>query len=92
MSLLEEQASSEVTGTQRLGRGTFVGAGAKILGNVKIGDWARIGAGSVVLDDVPPFSLAVGAPARISPVTFDKDWPDARAFAAAEALGLVLTP
>nr|WP_201009181.1 serine O-acetyltransferase [Rhizobium rhizogenes]QCL09425.1 serine O-acetyltransferase [Rhizobium rhizogenes]QCL09594.1 serine O-acetyltransferase [Rhizobium rhizogenes] len=86
------------TGKQRgdrhpkVGRGTFVGAGAKILGNVKIGDWARIGAGSIVLDDVPSFSLAVGVPARISPVAFDKDWPDARAFAAAQELDLVLAP
>ena len=33
--------------------------------DVKIGDNAVIGANSVVTKDIPPFSVAVGAPARI---------------------------
>lgn len=43
----------------------IIGAGAKILGPVTIGQGAKIGANSVVLEDVPPYSTAVGAPARI---------------------------
>jgi serine O-acetyltransferase len=42
-----------------------IGAGAKILGPITIGKGAKIGANSVVLEDVPPYSTAVGAPARI---------------------------
>lgn len=42
-----------------------IGAGAKILGPINIGKGAKIGANSVVLKDVPPYTTAVGAPARI---------------------------
>src|SRR4029079_1906404 len=44
--------------------GVVIGAGAKILGAVTIGDGARIGGGAVVLKDVPPYTTAVGVPAR----------------------------
>jgi serine O-acetyltransferase len=47
-----------------LGRGVNVGAGAKILGRVIVGDYAEIGANAVVLEDVPPYTLAVGVPAH----------------------------
>jgi serine O-acetyltransferase len=52
-------------GVPRLGNHVYVGAGAKILGPITIGDGAKIGANAVVLNDVPPFSTAVGVPARI---------------------------
>ena len=58
------------TGKQRgkrhptVGNGVVIGAGAKILGAVTIGDGAKIGGGAVVLKDVPPFTTAVGVPAR----------------------------
>ncbi len=42
-----------------IGRGVFVGAG------VTIGDGAVIGANSVVTRDIPPYTVAVGAPARV---------------------------
>lgn len=44
-----------------------IGTGAKVLGRVTVGDHVRIGANAVVLDDVPPRSTAVGAPARHFP-------------------------
>lgn len=43
----------------------WVGAGAIILDGVTIGKGACIGAGAVVTHSVPPYSLAVGAPARV---------------------------
>nr|GME10716.1 serine acetyltransferase 5-like [Ipomoea batatas]GME10719.1 serine acetyltransferase 5-like [Ipomoea batatas]GME20479.1 serine acetyltransferase 5-like [Ipomoea batatas] len=49
----------------KIGDGVLIGAGATILGNVKIGEGAKIGAGSVVLGDVPPWTTAVGSPARL---------------------------
>jgi maltose O-acetyltransferase len=49
----------------RIGRGTYVGVNAIILPGVTVGEGCIIGAGSVVTKDVPPFSVAVGNPARI---------------------------
>ncbi|KAK9284776.1 hypothetical protein L1049_023953 [Liquidambar formosana] len=49
----------------KIGDGVLIGAGATILGNVKIGEGAKIGAGSVVLINVPPWTTAVGNPARL---------------------------
>ena len=46
-------------------RGAWVGAGAIILPGVSIGRNSVIGAGAIVTKDVPPFSVAVGNPARV---------------------------
>ncbi|HZU75854.1 MAG TPA: DapH/DapD/GlmU-related protein [Dehalococcoidia bacterium] len=45
-----------------------VGANATILPGVRIGAGSIVGAGSVVTGDVPPWSLAVGVPARVRPL------------------------
>jgi acetyltransferase-like isoleucine patch superfamily enzyme len=44
---------------------TTVGANAVVLPGVTIGRSAIVGAGAVVTEDVPPFSVAVGVPARV---------------------------
>jgi serine O-acetyltransferase len=49
-----------------LGNNVVVGAGAKILGAFKIGDGSRVGAGSVVVREVPPNSVVVGVPGRVT--------------------------
>jgi serine O-acetyltransferase len=49
-----------------LGNNVVVGAGAKILGAFRIGDGSRIGAGSVVVREVPPNSVVVGVPGRVT--------------------------
>jgi serine O-acetyltransferase len=43
-----------------------VGAGAKILGPIRIGARSRIGANAVVVKDVPPDSVVVGIPGRVT--------------------------
>ena len=48
-----------------LGNNVMVGAGAKVLGPFRVGDNSRIAAGAVVLEEIPPNSTAVGAPARV---------------------------
>ncbi len=48
-----------------VGEHCVISAGAKVLGNIVIGDYAKIGAGAVVLKDIPPYSTAVGVPARV---------------------------
>ncbi len=48
-----------------IGNNVYIGTGAKVLGPITIGDNVRIGANAVVLDDVPPDTTVVGAPARV---------------------------
>lgn len=43
-----------------------VGAGAKILGPIIIGARTRVGANAVVVKDVPPDSVVVGIPGRVT--------------------------
>lgn len=43
-----------------------VGAGAKILGPIRIGARTRVGANAVVVKDVPPDSVVVGIPGRVT--------------------------
>ncbi len=45
--------------------GAHIGIGAIILPGVTIGEGAVIGAGAVVNSDIPPYSLAVGVPAKV---------------------------
>jgi acetyltransferase-like isoleucine patch superfamily enzyme len=49
----------------RICRNAWIGNGAHILKGVTIGEGAIIGANSVVMSNVPPYSLAVGNPARV---------------------------
>lgn len=49
-----------------LGNNVSVGAGAAIIGAIFIGDNSRIGSGSVVVRDVPPNSVVVGVPGRVT--------------------------
>lgn len=48
-----------------LGDDVWVGTRAVILPGARIGDGAIIGAGAVVRGEIPPFSIAVGMPARV---------------------------
>lgn len=45
--------------------GAHIGIGAIIMPGVTIGEGAVIGAGAVVTKDIPPYSVAVGSPARV---------------------------
>ena len=54
-----------ITGNVHLSEGVNIGTGAVVLPKVKIGRWSVIGAGAVVSEDIPPYSIAVGIPAKI---------------------------
>lgn len=43
----------------------LVSSGAIVIPGVRIGHHTQIGAGSVVTTDIPPYSIAVGSPARV---------------------------
>jgi serine O-acetyltransferase len=49
-----------------LGDHVVVGTGAAVIGAITIGAGTRIGAGSVVVRDVPPDSVVVGVPGRVT--------------------------
>lgn len=51
--------------------GAHIGIGSIIMPGVTIGEGAIIGAGSVVTRDIPPYSVAVGTPAKVIK-TFEK--------------------
>lgn len=48
-----------------IGKRTFIGANSTIMCGIEIGEGAIIGAGSVVTKDVPPYSVALGNPAKV---------------------------
>jgi acetyltransferase-like isoleucine patch superfamily enzyme len=48
-----------------IGRDVWVGASSVILSGITIGEGSIVGAGSVVTRDIPPYSIAVGNPARV---------------------------
>ncbi len=53
------------TGKIRVGRGAWIGACATIMPGVSIGECAVIGANALVNEDIPPYSVAVGVPAKV---------------------------
>ncbi len=52
-------------GPTRVGDNVWCGAHTVITSGVTVGERCVIGAGSVVTEDIPPFSVAAGAPARV---------------------------
>ena len=55
-----------------IGNDVFIGANVIVLDGVKIADGAVIGAGAVVVDDIPPYAVAVGVPAKVVKYRFDE--------------------
>ncbi|NPA26197.1 MAG: UDP-N-acetylglucosamine diphosphorylase/glucosamine-1-phosphate N-acetyltransferase [Chloroflexi bacterium] len=48
-----------------IGAHAFIGSDTMLVAPIRIGEGARTGAGAVVTKDVPPYTLAVGVPARV---------------------------
>ena len=55
-----------------VGNDVWIGYKATILSGVKIGDGVIIGAKSIVANDVPPYSIVAGNPAKIIRKRFDE--------------------
>ena len=52
-------------GPTRVGDNVWLGAHVVVTSGVTIGDRCVVGANSVVTQDIPPFSIAAGAPAKV---------------------------
>lgn len=70
MTLCKENKIEEVKQTV-IGNDVFIGANVTVLDGVHIADGAVIGAGAVVVDDIPPYAIAVGVPAKVVKYRFD---------------------
>jgi acetyltransferase-like isoleucine patch superfamily enzyme len=60
-------------GSVKIGKYSFIGAGAKILPGVTLGKGCLIAAGSIVNRDLPNYSIARGQPAKVVGSTIDLD-------------------
>jgi acetyltransferase-like isoleucine patch superfamily enzyme len=64
-ALVDFEARHGFVAPVRLKRYSGIGAGSILLPGVQVGEGAMIGAGAVVIKDIPPYSVAVGVPARV---------------------------
>jgi acetyltransferase-like isoleucine patch superfamily enzyme len=62
-SIMNQQWES--SGVVKIGKGTFLGNGTKVLPNVKIGNNCVVAAGSIVTKSCNPFCMLAGSPAKI---------------------------
>ncbi len=82
------QRSYRPAGDTRIGNDVWIGMEALIMPGVTIGDGAIIAARSLVNQDVPPYAMVAGTPARVVRMRFGEeeiarlqalawwDWPD----------------
>ena len=62
-------------GPTRIGDNVWCGANVVVTSGVTIGERCVIGANSVVTTDLPPFSIAAGAPAKVLRTITYRDGP-----------------
>lgn len=60
------RSQADVLQPTRIGADVWLGAGVTVLGGVTIRDGCVVGAGAVVAHDLPPYSIAVGVPAKVT--------------------------
>ena len=53
-----------------IGNDVWIGMNAIILSGVSIGDGAVVAAGAVVVEDVPPYAIVLGVPAKVKGYRF----------------------
>jgi acetyltransferase-like isoleucine patch superfamily enzyme len=62
---LKEKIGGPYFGRVHIGKGVSIGVNVVILPGVTIGEGSIVGAGAVVTRDIPPYSIAVGNPAKV---------------------------
>lgn len=63
----------EEMGKTRIGNDVWIGVNAIIMDNITIGNGAIVGAGAVVTNDIPPYAVVAGVPAKTMKYRFEKD-------------------
>lgn len=69
----EEMALFDYSHPSEIGSDVWLGANVVIKQGVKIGNGAVIGANAVVTNDIPPYAIAIGVPAKVRSFRFDKE-------------------
>src|SRR5699024_5499995 len=69
---LSRQYISGVPTETAIGHEVYLGAKSFVRRGVTVGHGAVVGAASVVLDDVPPYAIAAGSPARVIRLRYDE--------------------
>ena len=67
---------ADTRGGVSIGNACWIGDRVTLLPGARIGDGAIIGAGSVVTSCIPPFSVAMGVPARVARPRFQPEIAD----------------
>lgn len=67
-----EDDIAESKGPINIEEGVWIGSNAVVLSGVTIGRGAIIGAGAVVVNNIPPYSIAVGNPAKVVKYRFSE--------------------
>ena len=61
-----------VSGNDLIEEGVMMGSGSTVIQGKKIGKGSIIGAGAVVVNDIESFSTAVGVPAKVIKIDYEK--------------------
>lgn len=61
-----------VSGNDLIEEGVMIGSGSTIIQGKKVGKGSTIGAGAVIIGDIDSFSTAVGVPAKVIKVDYEK--------------------
>jgi sugar O-acyltransferase (sialic acid O-acetyltransferase NeuD family) len=59
-------AVSHLAGGASADEGAFLALGSTVLPGIRVGAWAILGAGALATQDVPPHSVVVGPPSRVT--------------------------
>lgn len=71
--LIDKKITSHSKGDIIIKDDVWIGTKSTILSGVTIGQGAVIAAGSIVVDDVPPYSIVGGVPAKVIRYRFEED-------------------
>ena len=75
-SFVNENLFNDRTSQIKIGNDVWIGSSVTILGGVEIGDGAIIAAGAVVTNDVEPYTIVGGVPAKVIRKRFNDEQID----------------